>query len=265
METPDAPTRSRTGRDPKVVSAPAFDAREPTRTNDAAVSTRDRDTSLRVILASALFRWACFALMTVMAVWNEGRPGVQIADPFLDLFPYSPWVAHWNYTLWVCGWFPFLIALLILDRRRFVVTMFAGGVLSLLRGVCIVITGLGPVDRLDHNAALAWDWELRGRVVLRILDFFAVFTEHTANVWLTKDLFFSGHTASTFLIVLACWPYRPLRYLAIATHTLIVASLFFGKIHYTIDVLGAYAFTALVWRFGAVRWLRRGIPRPDSP
>ena len=74
---------------------------------------------LRRVLACIAFRWLCFAVMTVLAVWNEGRPGRAIADPFLALFPYVPWVERWNYVLWIAAWLPGVVALLVLSRPRF--------------------------------------------------------------------------------------------------------------------------------------------------
>lgn len=200
--------------------------------------------------------------MTFLAVWNEGRPGTKIRDPVLELFPYWKWLDHWNYHLWLASWLPFQLALLLRDRLRFCRVMLAGGTLSLLRGIGVVATGLGPVEGPDINVAHDWTWRMRFEVTLRILDFPAVFSEHTAHIWLTKDLFFSGHAASTFLLVLALRPYPRLRCLALLCHVLVVLSLYFGKIHYTVDILGAYAVTWAVWRF----WFGRGLDdRKDPP
>src|SRR6185295_12008378 len=65
----------------------------------------------------------------------------------------------------------------------------------------------------------------------------------SAQVYLTKDLFFSGHTSSTFLLLLYVWRYKVLRWWMLTGHVLVVASIFFSHLHYTIDVIGAYAVT----------------------
>ena len=64
-----------------------------------------------------------------------------------------------------------------------------------------------------------------------------------ARVSLTKDLFFSGHTATTFLLLLYVWRFPRLRWVMLTGHLLVVASVFLAHLHYTIDVIGAYAIT----------------------
>ena len=99
---------------------------------------------------------------------------------------------------------------------RFVVT---GGWVSLLRGLCIAATGLGPV-RPDALSPL----DAQGN-----------------PLYLTKDCFFSGHTATTFLLLLYVWRFPRLRACVLALHVLVVLSVFLARLHYTIDVVGAYA------------------------
>lgn len=204
-------------------------------------------TSWSRILGSVLFRWACFAAMTVMAVVNEARPGTKIADPILELLPYVPWVDRWNYWLWLGAWIPGTFLLLAVDRTAFVRFMVSGGISSLLRGACILATCLGPVRGADVNAALAWDLDLGLRVVLQILNPLAVLGDQSAHVWLTKDLFFSGHTDSTLLLALYSWRHPRLRALALALHAAVVASVLLGHVHYSIDVLGGWAAALAVF------------------
>lgn len=198
-------------------------------------------------MRAAAFRWLCFALMTVAAVLNEGIPGRKIDDPLLSAIPYVPFVERWNYWLWLVAWIPGTFALLAVDRSRFVRLMLAGGISSLLRGLCIIATSLGPVRGEDINASLPWNLELYLRVIGQILDPFAVFVEHSASVWLTKDLFFSGHTESTLLLVLYSWRHPRLRTIGLVLHALVVVSLFLGHIHYTIDVVGGWVAAILVY------------------
>src|SRR5262249_32095706 len=91
--------------------------------------------------------------------------------------------------------------------------------------------------------------DLRKRVVLQILNPVSVFLDDSAQIWLTKDLFFSGHTSSTFLVVLFGWSLRRLRWAFVAAHVLVVASLYLGHIHYTIDVIGGGGAAALAYAF----------------
>jgi len=79
-----------------------------------------------------------------------------------------------------------------------------------------------------------------------------------ARLYLTKDLFFSGHTSSTFLLLLYVWRYRVLRWWMLTGHVLVVASIFFSHLHYTIDVIGAYAITFSLFA------LREWRPKPAA-
>lgn len=67
------------------------------------------------------------------------------------------------------------------------------------------------------------------------------------KVYITKDLFYSGHTSTIFLIFL-CLRQRWDRLMTFVG-TLIVGSLLLVQhVHYTIDVLGAFVFTyPLYW------------------
>lgn len=200
-------------------------------------------------------RWLCFAAMTLAAVWNERTPGVPLRDPLLERVPYVPLVEAWNYRLWLAAWLPFVFVVLALDARRFVRLMVSCGLLSLLRGATILATHFGPVRGPDVNAALDWTPDLYWRTVAAILDPLQVFGANGAQVWLTKDLFFSGHTATTFLLLLYVWRWPRLRAIVLVMHVLVVASLFLGRIHYGVDVLGGWCAAGLVFRLRERRHL----------
>ena len=61
--------------------------------------------------------------------------------------------------------------------------------------------------------------------------------------YLTKDLFFSGHTGYTFLSVFIFWDIKILRYLFVVAAILIGSTTLFMHDHYTIDVLAAFPIT----------------------
>jgi membrane-associated phospholipid phosphatase len=201
----------------------------------------------RAILGSIAFSWLSFAAMTVMAVWNEGRPGTPLRDPVLSATPYVAWLSDWNYWIWLLAWISSLALVFARAPAVFVRLMIASGLASLLRGVCILATGLAPPSGFDPNAALAWDWALRFDVVLQILNPVSVFLEDSAHVWLTKDLFFSGHTSSTFLVVLFGWPLGRVRWFFVVAHAVVVASVLFGHVHYAIDVAGGWVAAVLAF------------------
>jgi hypothetical protein len=83
------------------------------------------------------------------------------------------------------------------------------------------------------------------------------------HTYLTKDLFFSGHTATTLLLLLYVWRYPRLRAWMLVGHLLVVVSVFLAHLHYTIDVVGAYAvtFSLFVLCEGELRRLLHGPSR----
>jgi hypothetical protein len=186
--------------------------------------------------------------MLGLAMDNEIRPAASFADPLLVLVPKSQWIADHNYLLWLLAYVPLNFALWAKDRRAFVHFLYLGGVLSLLRGVCILGTGFGPVEGADVNAGMpvadavsAW-WQLVNPI--------SALTSDAPHVYLTKDMFFSGHAATTFLLFCYCWPHPRLRWLSAAAHVGIVAVVFLAHLHYTVDVVGAWAITGVVFWLG---------------
>lgn len=191
-----------------------------------------------VVFAFA-FRFGCFALMVWLALGAESRPAPSLPDAVLARVPYVAWVDRFNFLLWALGYVPVAIALWLFDVKRFCRYMVTSGWLSLARGVCIAVTGLGPVNGADVNVGMSS--EQRIRAFLALISPIGVFFRNVPHAYLTKDLFFSGHTATTALLLFYVWKFPRLRWPMLFAHLLVVASVFFAHLHYTIDVLGAYA------------------------
>ena len=201
------------------------------------------------------FRWACYAAMTALALWNEARPAPSLPDLVLEHLPYLPWVDRANYLLWLGLYLPLAAALLWLEPRRWIRYMVTGGLVSLLRGVTIALTGLGaprpaPGDGLGGRGF----WSAFAELVSPA----GVFQRDAIAVYLTKDLFFSGHAATTFLLWLYLRPRPRLATVALSAHLVVVASVMLSHLHYAIDVAGAWAVTFAVYA------LREGWPAPGA-
>jgi membrane-associated phospholipid phosphatase len=67
------------------------------------------------------------------------------------------------------------------------------------------------------------------------------------NAAFTKDLFFSGHTSTLFIVSLA-EKRRGLRIIFILSTILIGLLLVWQRVHYTIDVIGALLVTFAVYK-----------------
>jgi hypothetical protein len=209
------------------------------------------------MLAGA-FAWraGCYAAMTALALWAETRPAPSLPDAVLALVPYVPWVDRVNYVAWLFLYLPLALVLLVDEPRRWVRYMVTGGLVSLARGLTIALTGLGAPDpahagpgigALSYSSALV-DLLLPTRIF-----------GGAAQAYLTKDLFFSGHAATTFLVFLYL-SHRPrLRWVALLAHALAVASVLFSHVHYAIDVVGAWAVTFAIYA------LREWRPRREVP
>ncbi len=206
----------------------------------------------RPLATGFAFRTVCFVAMVALAIWAEARPAPSLPDLLLPFVPHLAWVERYNYLLWLAVVVAPSVAFLLVDARRVVRYLFSAGLLDLLRGLCIVATGLGPVRGPDLHAGMtgAEQWQALA-ALLSPLGFVGL---DPPTFYLTKDLFFSGHTASTFLLLLYVWPYRRLRPVVLVGHLLVVASVFFAHLHYTIDVLGAYAFALALFALREADW-----------
>lgn len=215
-----------------------------------------RRVSGRVICAVALaiaFRYACFAIMVAVCLWAEGRPAPHLPDLILDRMPYLPQVDRYNAWILLLCYLPLSLGLLWLDAGRFCRYTVTTGLLSLVRGACVALTGLGPVRGPDVNAGMPP--ERMAAALVDLLTPAGLLLRDAPHVYLTKDLFFSGHTGVTFLLLLYVWRHRPLRLPGLVGHVLVVASVFLAHLHYSIDVVGAYAvgfslYALREWRSG---------------
>ena len=193
---------------------------------------------------------ACYAAMTAAALWNELRPAPTLPDAVLARVPYVPAIANANYLLWLGVYLPLSLGLLWLSARRFARYTVTAGIVSLARGVTLLATGLGAPDPAHAGPGIAGHDPLQA--FAELLSPWQVFARDAMAAYLTKDLFFSGHTATTFLLVLYLWRLPRLRVPAVLAHVVVVASVFLAHLHYAIDVVGAYAiaFSLYVLREG---------------
>jgi hypothetical protein len=193
----------------------------------------------RSLISAFAFRFVGFAAMVWMALLAEGRSAPHLPDAVLIHLPYVSWVDRYNYWIWLAAYIPVALVLLWKNAALFCRYMVTSGILTVVRGVCILSTGLGPVRGGDINAGM--DAATRWKAFLELTSPFGVFERGSAHLYMTKDLFFSGHTSTTLVLLLYVWRYPRLRWWMLMGHLLVVASVFFAHLHYTIDVIGAYA------------------------
>jgi len=197
------------------------------------------------LVGALTFRYACYALMMLLALWAEGRAAHPLRDVVLENLPYVPWVDRLNYWAWLGAYLPISCVLLLREPNRWCRYMVTGGIVSLVRGVCIALTTLGapgsgyvPVEAADVSFLDAY---------FALLSPVEVFGGDAIHVHLTQDLFFSGHAATTFLLLLYVWNRPILRAFALVGHVAMVAAVLLAHIHYSIDIVGAWAVTFTIF------------------
>jgi len=203
------------------------------------------------LLALALvLRYTCHALMLLVVLVHEHTAAPTLPDLILSHVPYIEPLARWNYTLWILCYIPGAVYLGFRDRRLLLRLIVVDGALALLRGLLIPLTALGPTLGPDLNA-------LRGFPLwstwLSILNPISAVLGNTAGIYLTKDLFFSGHVATTFLLYLFSRRLGRVSWIFLGLNLFTVGVVFLAHLHYTIDVVGAYAITYCLYRVGE-RW-----------
>jgi len=199
-----------------------------------------------VLLAGLLVvRYACHGLMLLAVLAHEMAPAPALPDLVLSHVPYVPLVARWNYVLWLLCYVPPAIWIGFRDRPVFLRLLATDGALALLRGLVVPLTGLGPVLGPDINALHPFRlWPTWGAV----LDPLQAILGNSAGVYLTKDLFFSGHIATTFLLYLFSRRFGRAAWVFLGLNLATLAIVFLAHLHYTIDVIGAYAITYAAYR-----------------
>ncbi|HYX23171.1 MAG TPA: phosphatase PAP2-related protein [Thermoanaerobaculia bacterium] len=194
------------------------------------------------IALALVWRYVSHSIMLLLSLLMEGRPAPSLPDTVLDRLPRVAWIADSNYWLWLLCFIPVALALWRRDRTAFLHFVYLGGIVSVVRGICVGLTGLGPVTGPDVNAGLHGLGVLRAWLIL--VNPFSTLFGNAAQIYLTKDLFFSGHVSSTFLLWLYCRREAPwLRRAAALGHWATVAVVLLSRLHYTIDVVGAWAIT----------------------
>jgi hypothetical protein len=187
------------------------------------------------------------ALVVVMLIFSrfilyiENRPAVTIPDPVLALFEARDFT--WLVFTFIYGGVVLGIFYLLSHPRALLVALQAYVIMMSIRMIVMYLAPLGPPEGL-----------------IPLVDPFA--TAGT-GVTLTKDLFFSGHTSTIFLLFLTA-RIRTLRLVFLICAIITGGLLMLQHVHYSLDVAAApffaYASYRAALRFEAWyagRWSRR--------
>ena len=169
----------------------------------------------------------------------EVRKGIVLPDPFLPLL--APVDLTWIIFGLIYGGLALAIVVLASHPRPFLRLVAAYVILTLIRMICMYAI---PLDPPPGMIALADPFvELFG----------------SSGRTLTRDLFFSGHTATLFLLALGMPASRWKA--ALYCFTAVVAlCVLWQHVHYTIDVVVAPLASGSAYRLGTIAVPEKEIP-----
>ncbi len=156
----------------------------------------------------------------------EHRQGVVLLDPILETF--QPVNLTWLIFALIYVSLLITVALIVKYPQKLLFAIQVYALLLLFRMTAMYLLPLNPPMRM---------------IMLNdpCIQFFG------SGSILTKDLFFSGHTASLFFFFLIT-DRKPLKYLLLALTILVAAALLLQHVHYSIDVFAAPFFTYTAYR-----------------
>lgn len=188
----------------------------------------------RRVIAGLIIIVAVLSSFPVFFQHIERRQGIQLSDPILSLLtPHNVslplFIAIWaisGYSIYRAAQTP----------QMFLNFLWAFILLSVFRTLTIALIPLDPpVGLIPLKDPLS--------------NFFY------GDKFVTKDLFFSGHTSTVFLLYLTI-PGKSDKKLALLATFIVVVLLLVQHVHYTLDILGGFVFAWLSYQI-AMRWILR--------
>lgn len=182
---------------------------------------RFRVTSVGSVLALVL----TMAGFSRFVLWVEGRPGSRLDDPVLAWLEPRDLNALTFGLIYGC----LVLALIVLvpRPRRLMLAVRTYVLVVLVRMLLMWLAPLEPPESLIALRDPLVEWLGGGQA-------------------LTRDLFFSGHVATGFVLALAC-PLRVSRGLLFAATVVVGAAMLLQHAHYAVDVAAAPLLAYACW------------------
>jgi len=156
----------------------------------------------------------------------EGRDGVVLNDPLLNLF--NPVDLTWLTFSVIYLSIILFFSTVLLKPYKLMLALQAYGLMIIFRAIVMYFTPLNP----PHGIMLLDD----------------PFVQLFGNGEIfTKDLFFSGHTATLFLLFLLS-ENKKLKTVFLISTLIVGACVLLQKVHYSIDVFAAFFFAFFAFR-----------------
>lgn len=182
----------------------------------------------KVIVGVLLFAAILLILPSFFSV-IEARQGIVLNDFLLHLIPSM----DFSVLIFILVWSTFLLVLTrcIQQPAIFLMILYFLIFITLTRILTISIIPLDPPT---------------GLIILK--DPLTSLSYGGSGVFITKDLFFSGHTSNLFMFYLCLQKKRDKQF-ALFTSLLVGSLVLVQHVHYSIDVIGAIVFTYLLVKY----------------
>lgn len=183
----------------------------------------------KLVAGMLVFAFILMALPSFFAM-IESRDGVVLNDWFLDLI--GP--RDFSVPIFIIIWSTTLLFFVRSYKRPeiFLQAIYCVILLTLLRMTTIYLTPLNPP-----------------LTIITIKDPLTSLTYGGKDIFITKDLFFSGHT-SNMLILALCFEKRTDKILGWFSTITVGLLVLFQHAHYSIDVIAAIVITFFVVKLG---------------
>lgn len=149
-------------------------------------------------------------------IWNNGKPLDDFLHSLIPILDLSPIFIFGGFIILFFG----VLYSTIRVPEKAPLTLLAFSILLLIRSITINVTYIAIPE--EHIFPSTYGIE--------ILSF-------------QGDLFFSGHTAVPFLGALILWEQKIIRYILLLSSVIMAFTVLSMRLHYTIDVIGAYFIT----------------------
>ena len=182
----------------------------------------------KVIVGVLLFAAILLILPSFFSV-IEARQGIVLNDFLLHFIPSM----DFSVLIFILVWSTFLLVLTrcIQQPAIFLMILYFLIFITLSRILTISIIPLDPPT---------------GLIILK--DPLTSLSYGGSGVFITKDLFFSGHTSNLFMFYLCLQKKRDKQF-ALFTSLLVGSLVLVQHVHYSIDVIGAIVFTYLLVKY----------------
>jgi len=160
----------------------------------------------------------------------EERKGIVLNDPILKMIPAVDVSALTFIFIW--STILFLVVRCVRDPGFFILSFTCMILLFLSRMITISLFPLDPPEGL-----------------IPLIDPVSNLFYGGTDVFMTKDLFYSGHTSTQFMIFL-CFQKKRDKGIALFSSIVVGILVLVQHVHYSIDVVGAFVCTYFVYLLG---------------